>query len=58
MSGGSYFKGYRQRMFNNMLSISSRALAVYRALEKLGKSSAEVWELCHTVLELPRAQIP
>lgn len=42
-----YFEGSRQKMFNNMLIISSQVLAAYRVLTKRGKSPEEIWEICH-----------
>jgi hypothetical protein len=53
-----YFKGYRQRMFNNMLIITSQVLAVYKVFKKYDKKPDEVWEICHTALLLRLQQIP
>ncbi len=53
-----YFKGYRQRMFNNMLVITSQVLAAYRVFKNYDKRPDEVWEICHTALLLRLQQIP
>lgn len=47
-----YFKGYRQRMFNNMLIITSQILAAYKVLKRYDKKPEEIWEICHKALEL------
>ncbi len=53
-----YFKGYRQRMFNNMLLITAQILAVYRVLSRYNKKPEEIWELCHQALQLKLQSIP
>jgi hypothetical protein len=53
-----YFKGYRQKMFNNMLIITAQILAAYRVLNRYGKKPEEVWEVCHEALQLRLQKIP
>ncbi len=53
-----YFKGYRQRMFNQMLLITAQVLAAYRVLKRKEKTPAEIWETCHDALDFRLQQIP
>lgn len=53
-----FFKGYRQRMFNNMLIITSQVLAAYRVFKNYDKKPDEVWEICYVALLLRLEQIP
>ncbi len=38
-----YFRGYRQRMFNNMLLLTGQMLAIYRVLQAKGMENTEIW---------------
>ncbi len=53
-----YIGGPRARALNTFLLISAQELAVYKALDKHGKSAGEVWELCHEALRLRLAEFP
>ena len=53
-----YILGWRSRFLNTFLLITAQELAAYKALTKLGKSSEEVWALCHKALRLRTAMIP
>ena len=53
-----YFKGYRQRMFNNMLIVTSQILAAYRVLKRYDKKPEEIWEVCYKALRLRLQEIP
>ncbi len=52
-----YFKGYRHRMFNNMLIITSQVLAVHNVFKKYDNKPDEVWEICHAALQLRLQQV-
>ena len=52
------FKGYRQRMFNNMLLITAQILAAYRVLKRYDQSPEEVWIICHQALQARLKAIP
>ena len=53
-----FIAGGRARMLNGFLLITAQELAVYKALNKLGKSPEEAWELCHQALRLRAETIP
>lgn len=53
-----YFKGYRQRMFNNMLVVTAQILAAYKVLKRYDKMPEEIWEICHNALRLRLQQMP
>lgn len=53
-----HFKGYRQKMFNDMLIITSQILAAYRVLIKYDKTPDEIWEICYEALCLKLQKIP
>ncbi len=53
-----YFKGYRQRMFNNMLLITAQVLTAYRVFKVYDKKPGEIWEICHAALQLRLQMIP
>jgi hypothetical protein len=53
-----YIGGPRARALNTFLLISAQELAVYKALDKHGKSAGEAWELCHEALRLRLAEFP
>ncbi len=53
-----YFKGYRQRMFNNMLLLTAQFLAAYRVLSGYNMKPEEIWIICHEALQLRLQLIP
>ena len=53
-----YFKGFRQKMFNDMLLITAQIIAVYRVLNKYSKTPEEIWVLCYEVLRQRLEKIP
>jgi len=53
-----YIKGFRARMLNTFLLITAQELAVYKSLQRHGKTPAEAWELCHEALRLRLEQVP
>jgi len=53
-----FITGGRGRMLNGFLLITAQELAVYNALNRLGKSPEEAWELCHQALRLRAETIP
>ena len=53
-----FITGGRARMLNGFLLITAQELAAYKALNKLGKSPEEAWELCHQALRLRAETIP
>jgi len=53
-----FIKGLRARVLNRFLLITAQELAVYKAMQRQGKSAAEAWELCHEALRLRVAQVP
>ncbi|MFQ5757828.1 MAG: hypothetical protein ACE5H7_17270, partial [Acidiferrobacterales bacterium] len=53
-----HIKGLRARPLNTFLRITAQELAVYKAMQKLGKPPAEAWELCHEALRRGLAKMP
>lgn len=53
-----YITGLRAKALNTFLLCTAQELAVYKAMQKYGKSPAEAWELCHQAIRLKVAKIP
>jgi len=50
--------GPRAGSFNQFLKITAQELAVFKAMQKRGKSAQEAWELCHEAIRLRADQVP
>ena len=50
--------GGRARMLNAFLLVIAQEVAAYKALNKLGKSPEDAWQLCHRALRLRLDKIP
>jgi hypothetical protein len=44
--------GPRGRILNSFLLITAQEVALYKAMERHGKTPAEAWEICHEALKL------
>ena len=54
-----YIKGGpRANSFNLFLRITAQELAVFKVMQKRGKSTRETWELCHEAIRLRAEQVP
>lgn len=53
-----YIKGQRGKALNIFLLATAQELALYKAMNALGKSAEEAWELCHRAVRLYAGRIP
>ncbi len=53
-----YIQGFRGKPLNIFLLVTAQELAVFKGMNKFGKSAKEVWKLCHEILLLRLAKIP
>lgn len=53
-----YIKGIRARVLNKFLIGTAQELAVYKAMQKHGKSASESWKLCHQAIRLHVQSVP
>lgn len=53
-----YIKGLRGNALNTFLLATAQELALYKAMNTMGKSAEEAWEFCHRAVRLHAAGIP
>jgi len=53
-----HIQGVRGKALNVFLIATAQELALFKAMDKRGKSAEEAWELCHRALRLYAGRIP
>ncbi|MHC4193224.1 MAG: L-2-amino-thiazoline-4-carboxylic acid hydrolase [Planctomycetota bacterium] len=53
-----HIKGLRARALNSFLLITAQELAVYRIMNRHGKTAPEAWEVCHEAIKLRMERFP